>query len=172
MGFLLNILIACVIWSIPILIIPGINSVTFPLYWWQEIVKGHFVANSLYCIGVMMLEIKIVFDLTFSSLLRPFAWAFSLNLFTTIFATCASYLVWTSWLGFNHPLPYLGAMLYLWWYTTQYATMWFVFPPKIRKNDVGKRKIIGFMLYKLWLFLLDWHKMSLNMMLGTLGPLQ
>ena len=119
-----------------------------------------------------MLEIKIVFDLTFSSLLLPFVWAFSLNLLTTIFAACATYLIWTSWLGFNHPMPYVGAVLYLSWYTTQYATMWFVFPPQIRKDKVGNRKIIGFMLYKLWLFLLDWHKLSLNTMLANLGSLQ
>ena len=172
MGFLLSILMACVIWSIPVLIIPATNTVIFPSYWWESLVKGELVANSLYCIGMMMLEIKIIFDLTFLSLLRPFAWAFALNLLTTTLAYCALYLVWTSWLGFNHPMPYILAILYLVWYTAQYATMWFVFPPKLRKDKIGKRKIIGFMLYKLWLFQLDWQKLFLNIVLGNLGPLQ
>ena len=171
-GFLLSILMACVFWSIPISIIPVTNTVVFPSYWWEFLVNGIAVANSLYCIGMMILEIKIIFNLTFLDLLRPFAWAYALNLLATNFAYCASYLVWTSWMGFNHPMPYNAAILYLSWYTSQFATMWFVFPKKLRKDKIGKRKIIGFMLYKLWLFQLDWQKLFLNIVLANLGPLQ
>ena len=171
-GFLCTILAACITWSIPISLIPTTNMVLFPSFWWEYIVNGNFVANSLYCIGMMMLEIKINFDLTFLSLLRPFAWAFALNFLTSIFAYSASYLVWTEWLGFNHPIPYLGAICYLSWYTTQYATMWFLFPAKIRKDKIGKRKVFAFLLYKLWIFLLDWQKLILNIVLVNLGPLQ
>ena len=53
-GFLLTILIPTVIWSIPVSIIPTTNMVLFPSYWWEYIINGNFVANSLYCIGMMI----------------------------------------------------------------------------------------------------------------------
>ena len=46
-GFLLSVLIACVLWSIPLLIIPVTNTVIFPSYWWEFLVNGIAVANSL-----------------------------------------------------------------------------------------------------------------------------
>ena len=89
-GYLLAILLSCVFWSIPISIIPMNNPITFPSYWWTMIVNGNVVANSLYVTGITIMDIKIIFDLPFSDLRRPFAWTFALHFLSTIIPFIAS----------------------------------------------------------------------------------
>ena len=139
-GYLLAILLACVLWSIPISIIPIINSIIFPSYWWTMIVNGNLVANSLYVTGKTVMEIKIIFNLPLSDLWRPLAWTFALHFLSTIIPLSASYLVWTTWLGLNFPMPFLGLMLYISWYSTHYAAIWVYVSSTNEKKWSWKKK--------------------------------
>lgn len=170
--YLLTILLVCILWSIPVTVIPMTNTIIFPSRWWEMIFNGTFFANSLYVAGLTILEIKIIFNLKVSNLLRPFAWSFALIFLSTTIPYCTSYLVWPVWLGYNHPIPLVGLICYLSWYTTHYASIWFMFPKEMRKNKSENRKICAYILYRLWLFFIALQRMPLNAVIGMLEDSQ
>ena len=59
------------------------------------------------------------------------------------------YLLWTSGLGFNHPMPfnmcsaYSSCIPFL-------ITLWYNFPKEERRNEKGRIRIFAFMLYIAW----------------------
>ena len=71
-GYLFTILIACILWSVPITAIPITNLIDFPSYWWEMLINGVLFANSLYVTGLTIAQIKIIFDIKISNLLKPF----------------------------------------------------------------------------------------------------
>ena len=171
-GYLFIILMACILWSVPITAIPITNLIDFPSYWWEMLINGVLFANSLYVTGLTIAQIKIIFDIKISNLLKPFLWSYILHYLSTAFPFCISYLIWTTWLGYNYPIPFIGLICYILSYTTHYAAIWFMFPKEMRKSKADKRKILAYVLYRLWLFFGTIQRQPLNMMIGNLGRMQ
>ena len=71
-GYLSIILSACILWSVPITAIPITNLIDFPSHWWEMLINGVLFANSLYVTGLTIAQIKIIFNIKNSKLLKPF----------------------------------------------------------------------------------------------------
>ena len=61
-GYLFIIFLACVLWTIPVSIIPMRNAIADPFYWWEILVKGAVFGNSLLVTGNTFIEIKTIFE--------------------------------------------------------------------------------------------------------------
>ena len=171
-GYLLIVLIACVVWSIPVSVIPMTNTIIHPWYWWEIILNGAFVVNSLSVTGVTITEMKIIFDFKFSRLIKPFVWSFALQFLSTTTAWCLCYLVWTVWLRNNHPMPFVAYFLYVCWLLTHYASIWFMFPIEMRINKRERGKILAYIYNRLWFFFVTLQKIGISVILGKLKQSQ
>ena len=106
-GYLLIVLVACVVWSFPVSVIPMTNTIVYPWYWWEMIVNGTAFLCALNVTGDTMMDIQIIFNFQFSRLLKPFIWSFALQFLATAGPWCLCYLVWTALLENSHPMPFL-----------------------------------------------------------------
>ena len=171
-GYVFIIILLSVAWSIPISVIPMTNPIISPRYWWEVIVNGTFFMYSLSETGFTIIEIKIIFNLKLSTLLKPFAWSFALHFLSTTVCLCLCYLGWTVWLENNHPIPFVGLICYFCCNTVHYASIWFILPYKMRNNGREKRKVFAFILYRLCVFIITLQRQALIAILGKLAQSQ
>ena len=111
LGYLAIVLMACVVCSIPVSVVPMTNTIIHPWYWWEIIVNGTFFVNALLTTGVTITEVKIIFNLEFSRLLKPFVWSFAFIFLVTTISWSLCYIFWTVLLENNHPMPFVGYIL-------------------------------------------------------------
>ena len=86
-----------------------------------------------------LISAKILLKMTFANF-APFA------IFYIISST-----VWCVYLGYNHPLPYLGWVLSTGRLTCPFA-LWFVLPSSLTANEDYRKKLWMYIVYCLWLF--------------------
>ena len=133
-------------------LIPRHNSIFYPEFWYETliyIVIGNHTRRS----ASHILELFIFTNQ--QDLLKK---SHYLKVFLTCslsFAVpyCISYLVWTIWLGKNHPLPNLGLFDILGDLSINVVSFWFFFSPVLRKQETIMRQAKAFLVYRLWAFL-------------------
>ena len=140
LGYLAIVLMACVVCSIPVSVVPMTNTIIHPWYWWEMIVNGTFFVNALLTTGVTITEMKIIFNLEFSRLLKPFVWSLAYIFLVTSTSWFLCYMFWTVLLENNHPMPFVGYILNICWMLPHYASIWFMFPNEMRKSSLKKEK--------------------------------
>ena len=57
------------------------------------------------------------------------------------------HLVWTVYLGYYHPIPWLGYLSMIPFFAIYFITLWFLFPQELRTNRKTRKKIFAFFLY-------------------------
>ena len=157
------------LFSIPITLIPLHNSIEFPGYWWEIIIIG-ISSAAINAVLNTVLECQLIFDLecfkSFKVGLRLYAYFVLVDIVTI----CMCYIIWTASMGYNHPIPYLGGILFIVLFIEQCIAIWFQFPYQLRnKTDVRKR-IWTYILYKVWLVFYGIQLMNINKIM-TLLPL-
>ena len=171
-GYLLIALIACVLWSIPVSVIPMTNTIAHPWYWWEIILNGMFFVTAMSYTGMTMAEMKIIFDFKLPRLLTLFIWSFVLQFLATAGPWCLCYLVWTFLLEKNHPMPFVGYFCYIFSYLTHFASMWFMFPNEMRETKKGRGKIFAYISYRILDFIIVLQRVVIGVIMGKLKQIQ
>lgn len=168
--YLILIVTISVLWSFPATVIPMNNTILFPGYWWEWIVTGTYFTMALYRSISTLIDFNLIFNLRPSKMLVPFIRFYLVEYLSTVSITCACYLIWTTWLKFNHPIPMLGILLYLIPNVTHLTAIWFTFPREMKKTQDGREKIQGYMFYRLWYIFYAHQQIALNIVMGKLPP--
>ena len=62
---------------------------------------------------------------------------------------CISYIVWTLYLGFNHPLPFVGFCIWI----EEVGIFWFSVPFQLWSRHKLKRQGRIYLIFQIWMFL-------------------
>ena len=150
--YIFGILAACCLNAAILFLIPRRNSILHPEFWYETlfyIVIGVSTRHS----ASHILELFVFTNL--QDLLKK---SHYLKVFLTcslsfVVPYCMSYLVWTGWLGKNHPLPSLGSFMVFGEFSINIVSFWFFFSPELRKQQVIRRQAKAFLIFRLWAFL-------------------
>ena len=149
--FLLIIIIASVLWSTPITMIPTTNIIIYPEYWWEMIVNGDFLTYAIMQAGFTMVECKLIFGLVWIDMRWLFFCFFIIFYVLLTSIWCISYLIWTVWLEYNSPIPFAALIIYLLNNLVAFITMWLVFPREMKMmKEADKKRINMYILFRLW----------------------
>ena len=147
--YLFIILVSSILLTIPSTLLPLHNAIKHPKYWWELIIPAA-VGVPIYDALNMVLECQLIFTFEIFKSFKVFLRLYCLNSLTIIITIVVCFIIWTVWMGNNHPIPFLGGILYVVSIITQCITLWFQFPYQLRiKNEVRDR-IWAYLLYRLW----------------------
>ena len=156
--------------SMPTSLIPLHNAIKFPAYWWEVIIHAA-LGYTLYEVLNTIVECRMVFNFDFLTSIGFFLRFYTLNLLSLLVSSCTCYLVWTLWLGFNHPIPFLGIIGYIFSNLTHFVSLWFQFPYHLRNKEVARRMFVAYILYRLWSLFYSNQLLGIKMIMDKL-PLE
>ena len=139
---------ACVLNLSILTLIPRENSIIHPEYWYEGLicvivgVCSRHTALNLLGLYIFTKEKFLMTIIHFMKIL-----ILSSLFFGVPYCTC--YVVWTLYLGRNHPLPFVGFCIWI----EEVGIFWFSIPCQLwsRKNLKGQGKI--YQIFQIWMFL-------------------
>ena len=143
-----GILAICIIFIIPLTIIPRTDSIAYQSYW-MEIV----LAFASPYIGVGLCEtLNLTIWTKEASLasLRGFLTCFLLHYIPLILIHMICYYIWSVHLGYNHPLSNLGLYLTVLTWILYQIGLWFFLPSNLLRKQEFRRKLRWYMVYYFW----------------------
>ena len=147
--YIFIILSISILWSTPATVIPAHNAIQFPNYWWEAIVTGG-PTIALYLAVITVLDWKLFYDTTYTKLLWTFVGLFANALVSIVSCWCVCFLIWTVWLGYNNPMPFVGMICYVITNLSQFIAIWYLFPKEQKTGEHYKKKIWAYIGYRLW----------------------
>ena len=173
MAHIVTILMASTIALSPQLLIPRYNTIYYPDSRHQIFID----AVSLMVIMTLRYLMDIVVFTKEKSIIKMQV-AFkmlSCLLLPWVILVYLTHYIWTSILGFEHPMPFFGVILLLVVYPSLMCSLRFgvVFPPDLRNNAHFRSKIKTFVKYELWWFVMNIQKELLSLTFNAIpGNLQ
>ena len=143
----IKIIVFSVLFTIPWTVIPRTNSIIYQSHWWEVMIPmtTWFVLTA----ALQILTFKTWFkEETLISISNHFK-IFFMNLIPYSVLYIISYLIWSVYMQFKHPLPRLGLIIipnYIIWA----IGLWFVLPSHLLAKDNFRQKLKIFMVYFLW----------------------
>ena len=140
-------LVICLVFTIPITIIPQHNVIEFPEYWYEVLIPTT-LCILLYWSVLAIMRFKVFFEelaslATFKTWISIFlAFAIPYNL-----AYATAYVIWTHGLGFNHPLPFVGYISLFPMFPVVFTTVWYQFPRDFRLDPTTRKRLKNYLLY-------------------------
>lgn len=147
--YIFVILSMSILWSTPATVIPAHNAIQFPEYWWEVLVTGSFTI-ALYLAGYTVLDWQVLYNLSYYQLRFPFVGLFVNALVSLAGSWFICYMIWTPWLGYNNPMPFVGMICYVISNLSHFVTIWFLFPKEQKIEPGYKKKIMAYLEYRLW----------------------
>ena len=147
------ILAACILFSSPILLLPQHDSTIYQEYWYEAIIAG----SLSFCLTLTLdtlVACKFYFNIgsmiSFGLFFRLYVATASVWIVTCL----ASYLVWTIFLEYNHPMPLTLILGYI-EFIVQYMTLYFQFPHEFAIREDVQKRIRSFNFSRIWAILID-----------------
>lgn len=144
---LFGIIAFCVLFIIPWTTIPRSNSIIHQSHWMEAILP----ATTVFFVvaGVMYLSLTTYFKEEALETKSIYTKVYFMYLITFILLYISSYLLWSIYLQFNHPLPYL-ALLIMPVHMICAAGIRFILPPHLLAKQDIQHKLHVFILFYLW----------------------
>ena len=144
----IKITIFCILFAIPWTTIPRTNSIIHQAHWIEVLlpVSSSFILSA----GSFLLDLRFWTQEKALISIRVYLKMYLVILTpcTVLYITC--YIIWSLWLEYNHPLPYLSIVCLLpTWITWPFA-LWFILPSGLLTNLVFRRKLRMYMAYFVW----------------------
>ena len=141
---LIAILVCCVVFSSPILLIPQHNAIKNPEYWYESMLVG-----ALSCFLSITLE-TIVFlwgylEIASMCSIRVFLKLYLPTITLWMLIYSVENMIWTFGIGYNFPMPFSQYLGVLAWYF-QYMLLYFMIPKPLMRNNNMKGKFIAFVI--------------------------
>ena len=151
---------------LPFAFIPRHNSILYPEYWYE--INISIVAASLYSTVNMLLNCFVFTSqkklISFGVLLKMWGW----NMLGFVIPYTISYVVWVVYLGYNHPMPFLGLCQFVSWISVLSGT-WFLFPTELLNEDEFRKKLKTYMFYSLWWFAMNIQRIILSIVFKNIS---
>ena len=143
----IKIIVFSVLFTIPWTVIPRTNSIIYQSHWWEVMIPmaTWFVLTAASQILLFKTWFK---EQTLISISNHFK-MFLMNLIPFSVLYIISYLIWSVYMQFKHPLPNLGLIIipnYIIWA----IGLWFVLPSHLLAKNNFRRKLKIYMIYFLW----------------------
>ena len=132
-------------------LIPRHNSILYPQFWYETlfyVIIGISTRHS----ASHILELFIFTNQQALLRISHYLKVFLICSLSFAVPYCTSYLVWTIWLGKNHPLPSLGSFTVFGDLSINIISFWFLFPPELREQELISRQAKAFLIFRLWAF--------------------
>ena len=138
------IIAASIVCSIPWTTIPRTNSIIYQSRWMEILLPLASVWLLTAATDVMNLAVwtKEKSMMSMNVFLRMFL-AYFIPV-TLLYVSC--YMIWCMYFGFYHPMPYLGLMGLLIWFTFQ-GELWIILPSDILEKEGFRRKLLWYFVY-------------------------
>ena len=142
------VLIASIIPSFVITLVPHHNVIKYPEYWYEIIFLslGFFflyaINNVVSCQGVL--------GYTHEDIPSVIMILFATTTVTAAVLLCLVYLIWSHGLGYNYPMPFVGLFILYLVVVILYVTFWNLFPVFLRKQYVFRKRLKYFFAYLFW----------------------
>ena len=143
----MKIILFSVLFTIPWTVIPRTNSIIHQSHWWEVMIPmaTWFVLTAASQILLFKTWFK---EQALISISNHFKMYF-MNLIPYSVLYIISYLIWSVYMQFKHPLPRLGLIIipnYIIWM----IGLWFVLPSHLLARDNFRQKLKIFMVYFIW----------------------
>ena len=139
-------------------LIPRHNSIYYPNYWYETTILAAVVGSSLLTMRSMLEFVILTKEKSLVSI------SVGLKMFAIIFLsiTCIfilSRVCWTSLMGLQHPMPFLGiCSFFVAWFLFICALRFgIVFPSELRMNDVFRHKIRKYLMFDAWWLIISFQ---------------
>ena len=166
--YLLIVIGLSAILSVIVTIIPMHNHINSPDYWWEALVPSG-VGNGIFLTVNGLLECHMIFNKPFLKSTKTFVSLLSMTVLGSVVPLIICRLTWTEFLGYNHPIPFLGLLGFVFMNAWHFMALWFEFPFEMRTDKDMRKKIIAYMLYRLWFIFHGIQLLGLNMGMGKLS---
>jgi hypothetical protein len=147
--YIFIILVSSILVTLPATLFPLHNAMKHPEYWWEIIIP---VALGLSAFDTLnnMFELKMIFSFMTLKSFKGYLRLYSINFLTTTITIILCFLIWTVLMGNNHPIPFLGGIIYVVISIVQCIALWFQFPYQLRSEKQVRDRIWTYLLYRLW----------------------
>ena len=142
-----GIIIFSVVFSLFWTIVPRTNTIIFQSYWMEPLIP----ATSIYFLLAAFDFLNLTTWTEEKLLLSPFVFLrmFFMYVIAAFFIYSSSHAIWSVYLEYNHPLPYLG--LTIWPIVITFSIgLWFILPSDLLTKTEFREKLKIYMIYKIW----------------------
>ena len=162
----LLILILCNIFSFPVLLFPQHNSISYPAYWFEPTLLG-----TVTLILTLSLDTLIVIKYYFreNSLVsfKVFIILYVVTGTFWVFINCLCHFVWTSAIGYQHPMPFSLIVGYL-VFMVHYTTLYFILSKDDSWDDKLSIRYKAFIKNRIWCYIIDLQYKGLSLLFNIL----
>ena len=161
-----GVLLACLLQTSIVTLIPRQNSMIYSNYWYEGIIvfvlgvhlqaTANLIMEAFIFMGVKSILSISVFLIVFVELILSFVIPYSI-----------CYLIWTAYLGYNHPMPFIGGCGFVSWIASLFA-FWYIFPPSLRKEKEFQTKLRGYIYFSLWFMVIEFQNNGLSIIFEVL----
>ena len=142
-------------------LIPRENTILYPDHWY-EIIIVYVVGIQLRITANLIMEIVIFLKVKSFLSIRIFFELYLKVILTFVLPYCLSYLIWTRFYGFNHPLPFVGQGCFLLSWMMYLIAVWFMFPAVLRKKKEFRSKMKHYIGFCAWYIIIGLQFMMLS----------
>ena len=143
----LLLVIACLFSSFGVTLVPQHNSFEQPEYWYESIISQSLSVNA-YFVVMAAIRLKIFFKDDFClEMSVPFMKMYLATLLGYNGASAIFHLIWSVYMEFKHPIPWLGILSFFGYVPAYFISLWYIFPPEFRSTVQGRKKIFNFFGY-------------------------
>ena len=150
-GILLIVL--CVIFASPILLLPQHNVITSPQYWYEGIITG-CLSFVLSLTLDTLIALKFYFKIGDIISIRLFLYLYIAASIAAVIPYTLSYLIWSTILGFYPPMPFILLLGYI-QFLVQYLTLYFLFPKHLATEQEFQKKVLAFIFSRFMVMFVD-----------------
>ena len=165
--FIFVILIISIIYSCLLLLFPQSDTIKYPEFWYETTLIFPSVLSVYYVLSIIQ-ECNICFDVKSLLSLRCFLKImFTILLgFTVPYVLC--YAVWTIWLGYNHPIPFVLLFCAYPMAILTNVILWYEFPNNLRQNKIFRKRLQAYMFSNVWYLIIHFQYFGLSAIFTSL----
>ena len=158
-------LVICIVFTIPITLIPQHNVIESPEYWYEMMIPTTLCVL-LYWSILAILRFKVFFE-DIKSLASVKTWLVVFLAFAVPYNIAYSicYVIWTYGLGYNHPLPFVGYIAIFPMFPVALTTIWYQFPRDFRVNPSTRKRLISYFGYMSVFYMACMERNILNVLM-------
>ena len=165
--YVFAVLCYCILFTSLLILIPQHDAIEHPQYWY-ELILIFSLGFPFHLVFSTLQVCNIIFKIKCMTSIETVARLFLASILGFVLPYLLCYVVWSTCLGYNHPLPFLGVFcVYPFWLVFM-VRLWFEFTDYLRKKTKFRRRIQAYMLYMLWLGVMGLQYSGLSGMLAML----
>ena len=150
LGSCFLVLFICILYSSPIILLPQYDTLIYPEYWYEPMISFS-LSLPWQWIVLIIYDNKFILKWDGFTSLKACTRVYLSIVLTFQIVYISLFLLWTSGLGFNPPMPFNIVAIYL-SLISYLIAIWYNYPREVWKNKKGRKRIFAHMSHIAWLF--------------------